>query len=150
MNAWVVRAIALGALVVFLRTVLGFAMVNWPTWGVLMRLFCLIVPVATVLYWGVLDGRMGRSAQPDPERGTDPALVWLEAAAAAGLGSGLGAWMLDRLPKFDLGDNGLLFELTAAASFIVLLIFIPALIGVGAGRALSARAATDQFTPAPA
>ncbi|MFE7800265.1 B-4DMT family transporter [Nocardia sp. NPDC057440] len=148
MNAWVLRAMALGALVVFLRTMLGFAMVNWPTWGVLMRLFCLIVLVSAVLYWGVLDGR--RSARPDPERGTDPALVWLEAAAAAGLGSGLGAWMLDWIPKFDLGDNGLLFELTAAASFIVLLIFIPALIGVGVGRALSARVATNQFTPAPA
>lgn len=147
MNAWVLRAVVLGALVVFLRAVLGFAMVNWPTHGVWMRMFCLVLIVAAVLYWGVLDGRKDRAAQPDPERGTDLTLLWLKAAAAGGLGSGLAAWIIDWLPKFDLGDNGILFELTAGAAFIVLLIFIPALIGVGLGRILADRSYNKQSTP---
>ncbi len=149
MNAWVLRAIVLGALVVFLRAALGFAMVNWPTHGVWMRMFGLFLLVAVVLYWGLLDGRKDRSAQPDPERGTDLTLLWLKAAVAGGVGSGLGAWLLDWLPKFDLGDNGILFELTAGSAFIVLLIFIPALIGVGLGRILADRANNKQPTPAP-
>ncbi|MFE7742366.1 B-4DMT family transporter [Nocardia sp. NPDC057455] len=144
MNAWVLRAIVLGALVVLLRAVLGFAMVYWPTHGAWMRVLALIVLVAANLYWGFLDGRKDRTAQPDPERGTDLTLRWLKAAVVAGVGSGLVAWLLDWLPNFDLGDNGLLFELTAAAAFIVLLIFIFALIGIGIGRALADRAAAKQ------
>ncbi|QXN95804.1 B-4DMT family transporter [Nocardia iowensis] len=147
MNAWVLRAVVLGALVVFLRAVLGFAMVNWPTHGVWMRTLGLIVLVAAVLYWGLLDGRKDRAAQPDPERGSDLTLLWLKAAVAGGLGSGLGAWLLDWLPKFDLGDNGILFELTAGSAFIVLLIFVPALIGVGIGRILADRSSNKRSTP---
>ncbi|AFU03635.1 hypothetical protein AW168_14780 [Nocardia brasiliensis] len=150
MNAWVLRAIVLGALVVFLRAVLGFAMVYWPTHGVWMRALCLIVLLAVIVYWGFLDGRKDRTANPNPETGTDLTLLWLKAAVAAGLGSGLGAWILDWLPKFDLGDNGLLFELTAGAAFIVLLVFIPALIGVGIGRALTdRRSAKASAEPTP-
>ncbi|WP_246003148.1 B-4DMT family transporter [Nocardia tenerifensis] len=139
MNAWVLRGVALGALVVVLRAVLGFAMVNWPTHGVWMRMFCLILLVGAVLCWGLLDGRSDRTAEPDPERGTDLTLRWLKAAVVAGLGSGLVSWIIDWLPKFDLGDNGILFELTASAAFIVLLVFVPALIGVGLGRILADR-----------
>lgn len=139
MNAWVLRAVGLGALTVVLRTLLGFAMVYWPTNGGWMRPLCLIVLVVAIVAWGYLDGRADRRAHPDPEHGTDLTMRWLKAAIAGGIGSGLVAWLLDFLPKFDLGDNGLLFELTAGASFIVLLIFVPGVIGVAAGRWLTGR-----------
>ncbi|WP_454196776.1 B-4DMT family transporter [Nocardia sp. Marseille-Q1738] len=139
MNAWVLRAVVLGALVVAMRVALGLAMAYWPTHGALMRILCLIVLVAAIVAWGVLDGRKDRVTSPDPERGADLTLLWLKAAVAGGVGSGLVAWVLDLLPRFDLGDNGLLFEVTAGASFIILLIFVPALIGVGIGRMLAER-----------
>ncbi|UGT43044.1 B-4DMT family transporter [Nocardia yamanashiensis] len=139
MNAWVLRAVALGALTIVLRTVLGFAMVYWPTSGSWMRMLGLIVLVGAVLAWGVLDGRADRRANPDPERGADLTMRWLKAAVAGGLGAGLVAWLLDFVPKFDLGDQGLLFELTSSASFIILLIFVPAMIGVALGRFLVGR-----------
>ncbi|MGY4099189.1 B-4DMT family transporter [Nocardia sp. R16R-3T] len=139
MNGWVVRAIGLGALVVFLRALLGFAMVYRPTQGSWMRPLCLVVLLAAVVLWGVLDGRKDREVHPDPEHGSDLTILWLKTAAAAGLGSGAVSWLLDWLPRFDLGDNGLLFELTAGASFIVLLVFIPGLIGVGIGRIIADR-----------
>ncbi|MBF6297395.1 B-4DMT family transporter [Nocardia amamiensis] len=139
MNSWLLRAVVLGALVVAMRAVLGFAMVYWPTHGALMRILCLIVLLAAIVAWGVLDGRRDRATTPDPERGADLTLLWLKAAVAGGVGSGLVAWVLDWLPRFDLGDNGLLFEVTAGASFIILLIFVPALIGVGIGRMLAER-----------
>ncbi|WP_327118801.1 B-4DMT family transporter [Nocardia sp. NBC_01730] len=147
MNAWVLRAAVLGAVVVVLRTVLGFGMVNWPTHGALMRILCLIVLVGAIVSWGLLDGRADRSAGSDPDRGSDLTLRWLKAAVAGGVGSGLVAWILDWLPRFDLGDNGLLFELTAGASFIILLIFVPALIGVGIGRILAERRGAKRSTP---
>ncbi|MEV0292445.1 B-4DMT family transporter [Nocardia sp. NPDC050710] len=147
MNAWVLRAVALGALVVGLRAVLGFAMVNWPTQGSWMRLLCMVVLLAVILFWGVLDGRRDRIAHPDPERGSDLTIRWLKAGVAGGVGSGVAAWVLDFFPKFDLGDNGLLFEATAGASFIVLVIFVPALIGVGIGRMLVGRQADKSATP---
>ncbi|MEV4125072.1 B-4DMT family transporter [Nocardia sp. NPDC049707] len=139
MNGWVLRATVLGALVVSLRAALGFAMVYWPTEGSWMRPLCLVVLLAAVVYWGVVDGRKDRVVHPDPEHGSDLTILWLKTAAAAGLGSGAVSWLLDWLPRFDLGDNALLFELTAGASFIVLLVFIPGLIGVGIGRIIADR-----------
>ncbi|MBF6463866.1 B-4DMT family transporter [Nocardia beijingensis] len=139
MNAWLLRAVVLGALVVALRAGLGFAMVYWPTHGALMRILCLVVLVAAIVSWGVLDGRRDRIASGDAERGADLTMMWLKAAVVGGVGSGLVAWVLDFVPGFDLGDNGLLFEVTAGAAFIILLIFVPALIGVGVGRMLAER-----------
>ncbi|WP_433760814.1 B-4DMT family transporter [Nocardia sp. CA-135398] len=150
MNGWVLRAIVLGALVVFLRAALGFAMVYWPTQGSWLRPLCLVVLLAAVVFWGVLDGRKDREVHPDPEHGSDLTIRWLKAAVAAGLGSGAVSWLLDWLPRFDLGDNGLLFELTAGASFIVLLVFIPGLIGIGIGRIIADRQinkSADRPTP---
>lgn len=136
MTAWVMRAIALGVLAVALRTALGFAMAYWPTYGVWFRLLCLVVLIGSAVAWGVLDGRRDRRVALNPEHGSDLTILWLQAAVAGGLGSGLLAWALDFVPAFDLGDSGLLFEATAAAAFIVLLIFIPALSGVAVGHRL--------------
>ncbi|MEV0246467.1 B-4DMT family transporter [Nocardia sp. NPDC050712] len=139
MTGWVMRAVLLGGLVVAMRALLGFAMVYWPTQGSWLRLLCLAVLIGVVVMWGVLDGRKDREVHPDPEHGSDLTIVWLKAGVVGGLGSGLVSWLLDHLPRFDLGDNGLLFEMTAAASFIVLLIFLPALAGVGIGRMVAER-----------
>ncbi|MCX4091187.1 B-4DMT family transporter [Nocardia sp. alder85J] len=140
MSAWVLRATAFGVLVVALRTLLGFAMIHWPTQGSWLRILCLAVILVSVAAWGLADGRNDRQANPDPERGgADLTVRWLKAGVAGGLGSGLVAWVVDLLPKMDLGGNSLVFELTAGASFIVLLIFVPAMAGVALGRFLADR-----------
>ncbi|MFE3733053.1 hypothetical protein ACFXN1_51775, partial [Nocardia sp. NPDC059154] len=62
---------------------------------------------------------------------------------------GLAAWILDFIPGFDLGHQGLVFNITSAASFIVLLIFIPGVLGVALGRWLAGRDGKKQSgTPA--
>ncbi|MEC3918177.1 B-4DMT family transporter [Nocardia sp. CDC160] len=139
MNAWVLRAVGLGALTVVLETLLGFGMMSWPTAGAWMRILCLIVLVGAVLAWGFLDGRADRQAHPDPEHGSDLTMRWLKAAIAGGLGAGLVSWILDFIPKFDLGDQGLLFNITSGAAWIILLIFIPSMLGVAIGRWLTGR-----------
>lgn len=139
MTAWLLRALALGGLAVVLRVLLGFAMGYIPTYGVWLRLLCLVVLVGAVVAWGVRDGRADRHEHPNPEHGADLTIRWLQTAVVAGVGSGLVSWLLDFLPKIDLGDGGLLFEATAASSFIVLLVFVPGLAGVAVGRRLGSR-----------
>ncbi|WP_228818784.1 B-4DMT family transporter [Nocardia transvalensis] len=150
MNAWVLRATVLGALTVVLRTVLGFAMIYWPTHGAWMRILCLIVLVGAGLAWGLVDGRSDRRANPDPERGgEDLTMRWLKAGIAGGLGSGVASWLLGYVPGFDLGGNGLFFEVTAGAAFIILLIFIPGMAGVALGRFLAGRETRKAESAAP-
>ncbi|MEV0433149.1 MULTISPECIES: B-4DMT family transporter [unclassified Nocardia] len=142
MTTWLLRAIALGATVVALRVLLGFAMAALPTYGILWRAACLIVIVGAAIAWGARDAR---SAD-----GTDLTVRWLLAGMVAGLGSGAVCWILDQVPGIELGDAGALFELTSAASFIMLLVFLPAMIGVGYGRARARRsAAKPQAAPEP-
>lgn len=153
MTAWLLRASALGGLAVVLRVLLGFAMGFAPTYGVWLRLLCLVVLIGAAVAWGLVDGRADRRAEPNPERGADLTILWLQAAVAGGIGCGLVSWLLDFLPRVDLGDAGLLFEATAASAFIVLLIFVPALVGVAVGRRLARReqrgaAGPVEFRPA--
>lgn len=154
MNAWIVRGFLLGALVVALRVALGFAMANWPTHGIWFRLLCLLVLLGAIVAWGALDGGLDRRAHPDPARGSDLTIRWLQAAALGGIGSSAVCWILDLLPGIDLGDNGVLFELTACSAFFLLLIFVPGLAGIGVGRMLAGRSAdkggTAAARPAPA
>ncbi|MFI5717017.1 B-4DMT family transporter [Nocardia sp. NPDC051750] len=153
MTAWLLRALALGGLAVVLRVLLGFAMGFVPTYGLWLRLLCLVVLIGAAVAWGLRDGRSDRRAHPNPEHGTDLTMLWLQAAVVGGIGCGLVSWVLDFVPRIDLGDAGLLFESTAASAFIVLLIFVPGLVGVAVGRMLVRRehdrpAAADTLTPA--
>ncbi|WP_336084055.1 B-4DMT family transporter [Nocardia sp. SSK8] len=136
MTAWVLRAISLGALVVALRVLLGFAMATLPTYGLVWRAACLIVLVGTAVAWGLRDGRVG---------GADLTVRWLAAGFGAGLSSSAVCWVLDQIPRVELGDSGALFEMTSAASFIMLLIFLPAMGGVAfaLGRSRRSREAAE-------
>ncbi len=138
MTAWVLRATVLGALVVALRVVLGLVMASWPTGGTFWRAVCLLAIIAVVVTWGVRDGRSG----------TDGLTVrWLAAGFGAGLASSAVCWVLDQVPGIELGDAGLLYEVTSAASFILLLVFLPAMVGVAFGHS---RARRSSESPAPA
>ncbi|MFI6569340.1 B-4DMT family transporter [Nocardia fluminea] len=139
MTAWVLRATVLGALVVALRVLLGLAMASWPTYGTFWRAACLLTIVAVVVAWGVRDGRTGADGLT---------VRWLAAGFGAGLASSAVCWALDQVPGLELGDAGLLYELTSAASFILLLVFLPALVGVAFGLTRSRRSA-ESATRAP-
>ncbi|MFD3744166.1 B-4DMT family transporter [Nocardia sp. NPDC058633] len=138
MTAWVLRATVLGALVVALRVLLGLAMASWPTYGTLWRAACLLAIIAVVAAWGMRDGRAG----------ADNLIVrWLAAGLATGLASSAVCWVLDQAPGIELGDAGLLYELTSAASFIFLLVFLPSMAGAALGRSRSRRA-SESTAPA--
>jgi uncharacterized protein YneF (UPF0154 family) len=141
MNAWLVRGLALAVLIVAVRTLLGFAIGEWPLHGTPMRLLSLLVVIVAALVWGLLDARRDRAANPGgSDQGTDLTMLWLKAGVLAGLAGGVLAWIVDKIGSFDLGDNPLFFELSASAAFFILLTFIPAMIGVGIGHLLANRA----------
>lgn len=136
MTAWVLRATVLGALVVALRVVLGFAMAFAPTYGTFWRVGCLLAIVAVVVVWGVRDGRTGEDGLT---------VRWLAAGFGTGLASSAVCWVLDQVPGIELGDAGILYELTSGASFILLLVFLPAMAGVAFGHS---RRSTESASPA--
>ncbi|KAA0023508.1 B-4DMT family transporter [Antrihabitans cavernicola] len=139
MSGWLVRGLGLALVNVVIRTVLGLAISEWPLHGSPLRWLSVAVMVLLGIVWGFFDGRRDRRKNPDPERGADLTMLWLKAAVLGGLVAGAVSWIVDQAPKFDLGDNPLFFELTSGAAWTILLIFIPALIGVALGRWLASR-----------
>lgn len=154
--AWLFRAVALGGLVVVVRVLLGFATQWWPTYAGIPRIVLFIGVLAAGVAWGLVDGRRDREAHPDPDQGDDLTMMWLKAAAVAGVGSGAVSWLAGQLPKIDVGGQSLVFELTSGAAFIVLVVFLTALAGVALGRYLVTRqadknaAVLEGHTPIPA
>jgi hypothetical protein len=142
MSAWVLRAAALGGFIVLIRFLLEQATQQWPTQSSPLRLALFVVVLAAALCWGWADGRRDRVAYPNPDDGEDLTILWLEAAVAAGLAGGLAAWLIALIPGVEMGGNSLFFELTSGAAFVVLILFLPATLGVGlARRAIERRAA---------
>lgn len=141
MNAWVLRGLGLAVVHVVVRAVLGLAIAQSPLQGSLMRWVSLLVVVLIAAIWGYIDGSRDRRRNADPDNGADLTMLWLKAALLGGVVAGAVAWIVDQLPKFDLGDNSLVFELTSGAAWTVLLIFVPAVTGVALGRFLSNRKA---------
>lgn len=140
MTAWLLRALVLGSLVVVLRVLLGFAMGTAPTWGTLWRAACLVLIIGAAAAWGLRDARSGG--------GEDLVVRWLGAGIVAGLGSGAVCLVLGYVPGIELGGGGVLFELTASASFILLLVFLPALAGVAYGRRARREKVVESASPA--
>ncbi|QXQ15452.1 B-4DMT family transporter [Skermania piniformis] len=124
MVTWLFRGVVLAAVNVAARVLVGFASAATPTQGWLFRWAGLAVVVLAALVWGLLDGRRDRP---------DQALRWVQSGAAAAVIAGVVAWLLDRLPGFYLGDNQLIFELTSGAAWTLLLVVIPAMVGVALG-----------------
>lgn len=147
MNAWVLRGVGLAAVHVVVRALLGFAIAQWPVHGSPLRWVSIVIVVLAAAAWGYLDGTNDRRQNADPDHGEDLTMLWLKAALLGGVAAGAAAWIVDWIPKFDLGDNSLIFELTSGAAWTVLLIFVPGLVGVSIGRLLVTRRANKASAP---
>ncbi|MGF7120898.1 B-4DMT family transporter [Rhodococcus sp. AG1013] len=139
MNGWVVRGLGLALVHVVVRTFLGAAVTQWPQQGSILRWFSLILVILAAFLWGALDGIRDRRANPDPDESADLTMMWLKAAAVAGILAGAAAWILGLIFDIAITNGSLFFEVTSGAAFTILLIFIPATIGVALGRFLVGR-----------
>jgi hypothetical protein len=133
MRNWMLRGFVFAAAMVVVRVIQGALINAWQTQAGLISIVLLLLFIAGVVVWGVLDGRADAKAQPDPDRRRDLAMTWLLAGLLAGVLSGLVAWLIMLVYK-DLYTGGLLNELTTFAAFTALIVFVPAVIGVAIGR----------------
>lgn len=133
MTNWMLRGLVFAAAMVVLRLFQG-AMINaWPTQAGLISLVLLLLFIIGVAVWGVIDGRADARANPDPDRRQDLAMTWLLAGLVAGIISGAVAWLISLFYK-GIYTGGLLNEVTTFAAFTALLVFLPGIAGVAAGR----------------
>jgi hypothetical protein len=133
MTNWVLRGLVFAAAMVVVRLFQGALINAWQTQAGLISAVLLILFIAGVVAWGVIDGRADASANPDPDRREGLAMRWLLAGLIAGVLSGAVAWLISAFYK-SLYVGGLINELTTFAAFTALLVFLGGISGAAAGR----------------
>jgi hypothetical protein len=144
MTKWMLRGLVFGGAMVVVRLFQGSLINVWQTQAGLISIVLLVLFLAGVVFWGVIDGRADAAANPDPDRRSDLAMTWLLAGLVAGLLSGAVTWLIGVFYK-SLYVGGLINELTVFAAFTALLVFLGGIAGVTLGRFLIDRAGA--YTP---
>ncbi len=139
MTNWMLRGLVFGGAMVVVRLFQGSLINVWQTQAALISIVLLVLFLAGVVFWGVVDGRADAAANPDPDRRSDLAMTWLLAGLVAGVVSGAVTWLIGVFYK-ALYIGGLINELTVFAAFTALLVFLGAISGVTLGRFLIDRA----------
>jgi hypothetical protein len=139
MTNWILRGLVFGGAMVVVRLFQGSLINVWQTQAGLISIVLLILFLAGVVFWGVIDGREDAATTPDPDRRSDLAMTWLLAGLAAGVLSGAVTWLIGVFYK-ALYVGGLINELTVFAAFTALLVFLGGISGVTIGRYLIDRA----------
>lgn len=132
---WLTRGAVFAVLMVLVRVVQGLAISLWETHGTAINIVLVLVFLAAVTAWAVADGRGDAQRNPDPDRREDLAMWWLLGGIFAGVVSGLVIWLIS-LFNDGIYAASILAELTTTAAFVALLVFVPAMAGVFAGRLL--------------
>lgn len=133
MTTWLTRGLIFAAGMVVLRLAQGALINANPTNSGIISVILLLIFAAFALAWGWRDGTADAKASADPERRRDLAMRWLVAGLVAGLVSGAVAWAIS-LFYTNIYADGLFAELTAFTAFTALLVFLPAMFAVTAGR----------------
>jgi hypothetical protein len=144
MTYWMLRGLVFGGAMVVVRLFQGSLINVWQTHAGLISIVLLLLFLAGVVMWGVLDGRADAAANPDPDRRSDLAMTWLLAGLVAGAVSGAVTWLIGVFYK-ALYVGGLINELTVFAAFTALLVFLGGISGVTLGRFLIDR--KGAYTP---
>lgn len=128
------RGLVFAAAMIVVRLFQGTLINAFQTQAALISIVLLILFIAAVVVWGVLDGREDARSQPDPDRRGDLAMTWLVAGVVAGLVSGFVTWLISTF--YTLYVGGLIQELTTFAAFVALLVFLGGIGGATLGRYL--------------
>src|SRR5947209_12269486 len=133
MTNWMLRGLVFAAAMVVVRLFQGTLISVWQTQAALISIVLLLLFLAGVVIWGLIDGREDAASNPDPDRREDLAMTWLLAGLVAGLVSGAVTWLIAVFYK-ALYVGGLINELTTFAAFTALVVFLGAISGVTIGR----------------
>lgn len=138
MNQWVVRGLAMAALHVVVRALLGIGIFVLPEQGTTQKMICLIVLVIVPFVWSYFDGHRDAYDHAEPEDREDLTMMWLYAALSGAVLAGAVSWVLmNAIP--GIGTTSIFFELTVGAAFVSLLISVPATFGMLFGRQMGDR-----------
>ena len=127
------RGLVFGGAMVVVRLFQGTLINVWQTQAAIISIVLLLLFIAGVVAWGLIDGREDAAANPDPDRRDDLAMTWLLAGLVAGLLSGAVTWLISIFYE-ALYVGGLINELTTFAAFTALVVFLGAISGVAIGR----------------
>jgi hypothetical protein len=133
MTNWMLRGLVFAGAMVVVRLFQGTLIDVWQTQAGLISIVLLILFLAGVVAWGVIDGRADATENPDPDRRRDLAMTWLLAGLIAGVVSGAVTWLIATFYT-SLYVGGLINELTTFAAFTALLVFLGGIAGVTVGR----------------
>lgn len=133
MTNWMLRGLVFGGAMVVVRLFQGTLISVWQTQAAVISIVLLVLFLAGVVVWGLMDGREDAAANPDPDRRGDLAMTWLLAGLVAGLLSGAVTWLISVFYK-AVYVGGLINELTTFAAFTALVVFMGAIAGVSIGR----------------
>jgi hypothetical protein len=133
MTNWMLRGLVFAGAMIVVRLFQGTLIDVWQTQAGLISIVLLILFIAGVVAWGVIDGRADARENPDPDRRSDLAMTWLLAGLIAGVVSGAVTWLIGSFYK-SLYVGGLINELTTFAAFTALLVFLGGIGGVTLGR----------------
>ncbi|MBD8505293.1 B-4DMT family transporter [Hoyosella sp. G463] len=148
MNLWLIRGLILAAVLVLVRAVLGYGIYAWPESGATQRAISVVVVMIAALAWPFFDGYADAKEFEDEEDRADLTLLWLKSAGAAGVMAGFAAWLLSFVIP-GIGSGNLIIEVTVGAGFMLLLLSIPAQIGILLGRFFGDRARRRSTEPEP-
>lgn len=135
----VVRGLCLGVIHAAVRMALAFVIAYSTALTSIARWLALACVVAVAVTWGAVDGK--RNLLDSDRPAADLTVFWLAAAALAGVSSGSLLWMVGRVTGIRTDGHGLIFETTTGTAWILLLVFVPALLGVAIARGLGRRGA---------
>lgn len=133
MASWLVRGLVFAVLMIVIRVVQGLLIEIFPTHPGTVSFLVVLVLVIAAVVWGVRDGRDDATKNPDPDRRSDLAIVWLLAGLITGFVSGAVTWLISLLDK-ALYAGSLLNEISTFAAFSALVVFMSAIFGVTLGR----------------
>lgn len=140
MNPWLLRGAAMVLLHVLVRTALAVALISAPGSATVPRAVALVVLVVVAVLWAGLDAV--REDLDDVQR-DDLSARWLKAALLTGPVAGLIGWAVQGLFVDASGSAQLLVELTGGAAFTVLLVLVPAVLGILVGHRVRPPAASE-------
>lgn len=133
MTKWMLRGLVFAGGMLVVRLLQGALINAFQTQAALISIVLLLIFIAGVVAWGVLDGRADAAANPDPDRRGDLAMIWLLAGLVAGILSGFLAWLI-ALVYDGLYTGGLIQEISTFAAFTALVVFLGGIGGAAIGR----------------
>jgi hypothetical protein len=143
MSKWLLRGLVMAVLMLVCRMVHWSLVLQAGGRTVALNIAAMLIFGLIALAWGLIDGLADARANPDPDLREDLAMRWIWAGMIAGVVSGVLVSIVAAFFWKQLYTARLFDELTTTAAFVLMGVFLNAIIGVSIGRWLVDRHAPE-------